>query len=134
MKVGTLYPVILRTTAGEYEVAQAQLLEIDGDEAILEIPATRIVMGVNANLGDLPEREPAVERKFDGVVQDTGDESSQAVDDVRALYEAEGIELDEDPDVKSSAPVIGRSGPQRGHRAPAEGSVSLKDMVLDDDV
>jgi len=133
VKVGQIYPVFLRTGQGEYEVAQAQLLEIDGDEAILEIPGTRIVMGISTSLGDLPVNEPLKERVFDGVVADNGDDGSDAVDDVRALYAAEGIELDEDPDEQSSGRVIGRSGAPRAASAGSDG-VSLRDMALDDEV
>lgn len=129
MKIGSLYPVFLRTNAGEYEVAQARLLEIDGDEAILEVPATRIVMGVNSSLGDLPERQPERERIFDGVQTTEGDGGSQAIDDARAALEAEGIELDED-DYSEGTPSSGLTL----HGEPQEGTVSLRDMKLDDDV
>jgi hypothetical protein len=125
MKIGTLYPVLMRVGVNEYEVAQAQLLEVDGDEAILEIPATRIVMGINESLGDLPEKEPEVERKFDGVVQETGDDMS----DARAALEAEGIELDED-DYNEGTPSQGRTL----HGEPEEGTVSLRQMKLDGEV
>lgn len=127
MKKGQLYPVFLRTGAGEYEVAQARLLEIDGDEAILEVPATRIVMGVATSLGDLPEKEPVVERKFDGITTTGGDEGSEAIDQARAELEAEGIELDDD-DYSEGTPSQRLT--LRGEREVQ----SLKDMVLDNDV
>lgn len=127
MKVGDKFPVRLL----DYEVAEATIVEIDveSDEVYLEFPATRVVMGRTSGLGDL-QRTPEKDRLFGGVEQD-GDVTSEAQDDVRALYEAEGIELDDEPDEQSSGRVIGRQGPSRGASGPAEPGKSLSEMDLD---
>lgn len=109
MKKGDIHPVML----GPYEVAEALIVEIDGDNAILEIPATRIVMGIHSSLGDLPQDPNAKERVLLGP-QDTDPNSA------RAALEAAGIELDEDDDFAPGEVI--------------EGEVSLKDMVFKDDV
>ncbi len=57
MKVGDEEVVTLRG----FEVARAIVEDIQGDEVILILPATRIRMGLKTDLGDLPEQTPAVE-------------------------------------------------------------------------
>lgn len=98
-----------------YGVAEAVLVEIDNDQAILEIPATRIVMGIKSSLGDLTPDPNAKERMLLGV-----QEPEVPEDEIRAALEAEGIELDEEPDFIA---------PQHVSQHDA-GEASLKDMNL----
>lgn len=111
MKKGDKFAVVL----GAHEVAEATLVEIDGDQAILEIPATRIVMGIHSSLGDLAADPNAKERMILGM---------QEEDPVAAEYRRQGIELDEDYDDLHVQASSNRTGPT----AP---ETSLKDMDLD---
>lgn len=108
MKAGDTFKVHL----GANEVAEATLVEIDGDQAILEIPATRIVMGIQSTLGDLAPDPNAKERMILGP-----QEQEEETDPVRRELLEAGIELDEDPDF-----VEGRS----------DGEASLKELIPDD--
>lgn len=103
MKAGDVQQVML----GPYHVADAVVMEIDGDEVILEIPATRIRMGLHQSLGDLHDKEPEKDRLFL--------DSEPETDPVKQELIAAGIELDEDDDF---TPRTQESG-------------SLRDMDLD---
>lgn len=114
MKIGDTRKVFL----GQYEVADAVVVDIDDDKVYLEVPATRIVMGLKTDLGDLDDTPPEVDRDVT-LLPPPGGETSDAIDEARAALLAEGVELDEDDDYTPP---------------PADGSVSLKEMRLDDDV
>lgn len=116
MKKGETYPVRLN----EYQVADAVIVEIDGDQAILEIPATRIVMGIHSSLGEYQDPN-ATDRRVLGPQEQDGGDARVAQDPARAALEAEGIELDEDDDQI----IEGRSG------ASSASEASLKEMNLD---
>lgn len=58
MKPGDKYPVNLN----EFVVAEAVVVDIEDGKATLDIPATRIVMGVKTSLSDLPEEVPNREK------------------------------------------------------------------------
>src|SRR6185503_14676250 len=111
VKIGDVYPVKLN----EYDVAQAVVMDIDGDEVILEVPATRIVMGIKTALGDL-DRTPEVDRETT-LLPPPGGETSEAIDEARQALIDAGIELDEDD-----------------YTPPSSDGGSLRDMKLDDDV
>lgn len=63
MKVGDLIPVHI----GQHEVAQAEVKEISDGQAVLIVPARRVVMGIRTELTDLPTTEPSTEVIIDGV-------------------------------------------------------------------
>lgn len=111
MKKGDTYPVKLN----EYDIAEAVVVEVDGDEVILEVPATRIVMGLTTALGDL-DRTPEVDRDVTKLPEGHG--GSEATDDAaREALIAAGIEIDDD----DYTPPVTEGG-------------SLRDMRLDGDV
>ena len=74
MKVGDKVPVNI----GPHEVAQAEVKEINGSEAVLIVPARRVVMGIRTELTDLPGTEPETESIVVGVEQP---QASAVVDD-----------------------------------------------------
>lgn len=63
MKVGDKIPVNI----GNHEVAQAEVKEINGAEAVLIVPARRVVMGIRTELTDLPGTQPETETIITGV-------------------------------------------------------------------
>lgn len=58
MKPGDKYPVNLN----EHIVAEAVVIDIEDGKVTLDIPATRIVMGVKSSLTDLPDEVPNKDR------------------------------------------------------------------------
>jgi hypothetical protein len=111
MKIGDKFNVSL----GMHEVAEATLVEIDGDQAILEIPNTRIIMGIHSSLGDLTPEEGGKERVLLGLQE----QPDTPEDIARRELLAAGIELDEEDDFVEGT----RSNNTEGQ--------SLKDLDLD---
>lgn len=62
MKPGDKFAVNLN----EHVVAEAVVIDIEDGKVTLDIPATRIVMGVKSSLTDLPDTTPAVEHQILG--------------------------------------------------------------------
>lgn len=58
MKPGDKFAVNLN----EHVVAEAVVIDIEDGKVTLDIPATRIVMGVKSSLTDLPDTQPTTER------------------------------------------------------------------------
>lgn len=57
MKPGDKFPINLN----EWVVAEAVVIDIEDGKVTLDVPATRIVMGVKTSLSDLEPTEPAKE-------------------------------------------------------------------------
>lgn len=77
MKPGDEFPVQL----SGYHVANGIVEEIDGDEVVIIIPATRVKMGIKTSLTDTT---PEIDRDFTALVEGTGDAKSEAAVEVEA--------------------------------------------------
>lgn len=75
MKPGDKFNVNLN----EHVVAEAVVIDIEDGKVTLDIPATRIVMGVKSSLTDLPDTLPDTERQIIGTQDDQGVPVSQNV-------------------------------------------------------
>lgn len=87
MKVGDKVPVNI----GAHEVGFAEVKEINGSEAVLIVPARRVVMGIRTELTDLPSTENGTQTIITGV---DGPEASAPVGETisgDAVVSGEGI-------------------------------------------
>lgn len=65
MKIGDRHPINLN----EWTVAEAVVVDIEDGKATLEIPATRIVMGIKSSLTDLTPEAPQKGFEVTGTTQ-----------------------------------------------------------------
>jgi hypothetical protein len=70
MKTGDTFEVKLQ----DFAVAEATVVELDGDEVYIDIPATRVKMKIRTSLAPPEQKAPEVDRIFAGQAESiTGD-------------------------------------------------------------
>ena len=74
MKIGDRFSVDIQGVS----VAEAVLEDIDGDQATIVIPATRVVVAIKQELDISATKDPEVDRIFGGMTQTTEPEVSPA--------------------------------------------------------
>lgn len=80
--VGTALEVKLE----DHVVAQGVVTEISDGKVYIDIPATRVVMGLKTSLGEPPVQTPEVEHQFAGTVEPNGDDSSEAIEQANQTF------------------------------------------------
>lgn len=72
----------LELKLNDFTVANGVVTEISEGKVYIDIPATRVVMGLRTSLGEPPAHEPEVEHQLAGMATPANDGGSEAQDAV----------------------------------------------------
>lgn len=120
----------LELKLNEFVVAAGTVTEISEGKVYIDIPATRVVMGLKTSLGEPPVVEPEVEHQFAGTVEPEGDASSPAIDEANT-----GVDQVVNDTVVTNVPPPNPEQAQPVAQTPiAVSNESLRNQALDSSI